>query len=81
MSLQYFLGYFGNYVYHIVFRLLFVDTEALQILLANSADVRLVSLDNPNKSEIIASKLNQAGACDYVYTQKLIFWIDSVISG
>jgi len=56
----------------------FYFSDMVQILLANSADIQLISLENPNRSEIVANKLNQASACDYIYEDKLVFWIDDV---
>lgn len=48
-----------------------------KVLLANQKDVRLLPLENPNLTEIVANKLSQAAACDYIFSKSLVFWIDA----
>ena len=52
------------------------DSESL-LLLANHVDVRVISTKYSNHSRVVASKLHQAKACDFVYSDDLVFWIDA----
>ena len=40
--------------------------------------MRLISISNPNSTQIVKSDLNEVKSCDYVYHDNLVFWIDAL---
>ena len=74
--LQKFYVYVDCFVALVSHYLFFVSVEP-KLLLANQKDVRLISLKNPNITDVVANKLGQAAACDYIFDKSLVFWIDA----
>jgi len=50
------------------------DVEPV-LLLANHADIRLIPTSNPKNTRIIATRLEKASFCDFVFQDQLIYWI------
>ena len=50
------------------------DTPTL--LLAYHPAMKLIPVSNPNASSTVASGLQQAAGCDFIYDQHLIYWLE-----
>ncbi|XP_076815785.1 low-density lipoprotein receptor-related protein 6-like [Clavelina lepadiformis] len=53
--------------------------DSPQILLANHGNVQLIPIGQANRTNVVASGLTQAIACDFIYEDKLIFWMEDAM--
>ncbi|XP_039253082.2 low-density lipoprotein receptor-related protein 6-like isoform X1 [Styela clava] len=48
-----------------------------KLLLGNRANIQLLDAANPTDVELIVDDIDYTMSCDYIYSDNLIFWIDS----